>query len=165
MSEYNLTAKDWPHAPVHRLDTDGVYIVTAGTLYKKHLFRGPHKLTILEDALLKLMKTYLWQLEAWAIFSNHYHFIARSNGDSTNLGYVLKQLHSDTARELNLLDNKAGRTVWFNYWDTKLTFEKSYLARLNYVHQNPVKHGLVKWPINIIGAPHPGSNERPQLRG
>jgi putative transposase len=27
---------------------------------------------------------------------------------------------------------------------TKLTFERSYLARLNYVHQNPVKHGLVK---------------------
>jgi putative transposase len=24
-----------------------------------------------------------------------------------------------------------------------LTSERSYLARLNYVHQNPVKHGLV----------------------
>ena len=27
---------------------------------------------------------------------------------------------------------------------TALTFEKSYLARLNYVHQNPVKHRLVR---------------------
>ena len=25
----------------------------------------------------------------------------------------------------------------------KLTYQKSYLARLNYVHQNAVKHGLV----------------------
>jgi putative transposase len=25
----------------------------------------------------------------------------------------------------------------------RLTFEKSYLARLNYTHQNPVRHGLV----------------------
>ncbi len=33
--------------------------------------------------------------------------------------------------------------MWHNFWDTKLTFEKSYLARLNYVHQNAVKHGLV----------------------
>jgi putative transposase len=33
--------------------------------------------------------------------------------------------------------------VWFNFWDTKLTYERSYLARLNYVHQNPVRHGLV----------------------
>jgi putative transposase len=30
-----------------------------------------------------------------------------------------------------------------NFWDTKLTYEKSYLARLHYVHQNAVKHGLV----------------------
>ena len=33
--------------------------------------------------------------------------------------------------------------IWHNFWDTELTYEKSYLARLNYVHQNAVKHGLV----------------------
>ncbi len=43
-----------------------------------------------------------------------------------------------------MLDQTVGRKVWYNYWDTKLTFERSYLARLNYVHQNPVKHGLVR---------------------
>lgn len=36
------------------------------------------------------------------------------------------------------------RKVWFQYWETRLTFEKSYLARLKYVHNNPVKHGLVR---------------------
>jgi putative transposase len=34
--------------------------------------------------------------------------------------------------------------VWHNYWDKQLTYEKSYLARLNYAHQNAVKHGLVR---------------------
>ena len=52
-------------------------------------------------------------------------------------------LHSVTAREANRLDEAPERKVWHNYWDTQLTYEKSYLARLNYVHQNPVKHGLV----------------------
>ena|ERR1700730_16057300 len=55
----------------------------------------------------------------------------------------LKHLHSNTARELNRIDDSTGRQVWYNFWDTKLTFERSYLARLNSVHQNPVKHGLV----------------------
>ena len=36
-----------------------------------------------------------------------------------------------------------GRQVWFNFRETKLTHQRSYLARLNYVHQNAVKHGLV----------------------
>jgi REP-associated tyrosine transposase len=77
------------------------------------------------------------------VFSNHYHFVARNNNEDHRLKRLLSHLHADTARALNRLDNAAGRTVWFNFWDTKLTFERSYLARLNYVHQNPVKHGLV----------------------
>ncbi len=42
-----------------------------------------------------------------------------------------------------MTDGAAGREVWFNYWETALTYEKSYYARLNYVHQNAVRHGLV----------------------
>ena len=56
---------------------------------------------------------------------------------------MLSHLHTTTAIELNQLDEVNGRRVWYNFWDTKLTYERSYLARLNYVHQNPVKHGLV----------------------
>ena len=41
-------------------------------------------------------------------------------------------------------DNAAGRQVWHNFWETRLTYERSYLARLNYVHQNAVRHGLVR---------------------
>jgi putative transposase len=44
---------------------------------------------------------------------------------------------------LNKLDEAKGREVWYNFWETKLTYDRSYLARLSYVHQNPVKHGLV----------------------
>jgi putative transposase len=52
-------------------------------------------------------------------------------------------LHTKTAGWLNRLDQATNRQVWHNYWETRLTYQKSYLARLNYVHQNPVKHGLV----------------------
>src|SRR5262249_24006691 len=126
----NSQVKDWPHAPVHRLGSDGVYMVTAATLYKEHLFHSPHKLTMLEMQLLSLSKTYHWQLEAWAIFPNHYHFIARSSADSDDLKRMLSQLHRDTARELNRSDDKFGRQVWYNFWDTQLTYERSYLSRL-----------------------------------
>ena len=144
MSKESLNSRDWPHAPVHRLNSDGIYIITAATLYKEHLFATPEKLTLLERELLSLARRYQWQLEAWAVFSNHYHFVGRNNPESANLKKFLKHLHAASARELNRLDQKTGRTVWFNFWDTKLTYERSYFARLNYVHQNPVKHGLVR---------------------
>jgi len=135
--------KDWPHAPLHRVSEHGTYIVTAGTLHKQHWFRGPERLDRLESALLRILKNSRWQLEAWAVFSNHYHFVGHSSPGADNLRAALKHLHADTSRELNRLDRTPGRAVWYNFWDTKLTFERSYLARLAYVHRNPVKHGLV----------------------
>jgi len=137
-------SKDWPHAPVHRLSGEGVYMVTAATLHKKKLFIGPERLALLESRLLSIAKQHNWQLEAWAVFPNHYHFVAHSLAGAIDLKRLLTHLHAETARELNRLDEKVGRQVWFNFWDRKLTYERSYLARLNYVHQNAVKHGIVK---------------------
>ncbi|HEV8590333.1 MAG TPA: hypothetical protein VGQ72_15805 [Pyrinomonadaceae bacterium] len=134
---------DWPHAPVHRLDSRGVYMITAATLHKQHLFASPQRLDLLHREPLSLAKKYDWHLHAWAVFPNHYHFIARSEHETPRLSEFLSHLHTSTASEVNRLDHMAGRKVWYNFWDSKLTYERSYLARLNYVHQNPVKHGLV----------------------
>jgi putative transposase len=136
-------SKDWPHAPVHRLSETGVFMVTAGTYRKEHFFRDNDHLDLLESSLLRLAKQYDWHLEAWAVFSNHYHFVGRSPANAETLKQFITHLHADTARSANKLDNTPLRKVWHNFWDTRLTFERSYLARLNYVHQNPVHHKLV----------------------
>ena len=138
-----LPPKDWPHAPVHRLGENGVYIVTAGTWHKEFLFDADARRSLLERMLLSLARQHRWQLEAWAVLANHYHFVARGQPDSAGLRAFITQLHADSARELNRLDGQVGRVVWHNFWDTRLTYQHAYLARLNYVHQNAVKHRLV----------------------
>lgn len=134
---------DWPHAPCHRFNAAGTYIVTAATLNKKHYFHTNEHLDFLQASLFELALKYDWQLKAWAIFPNHYHFIAQSSSNPSSLIKLLIHLHAHTARKLNRIDNTPGRKVWCEYWDTQLTFEKSYLARLNYVMNNPVKHKIV----------------------
>jgi len=136
----------WPHAPLHCLTGRGTYIVTAGTYLREHFFRGRERLAVLHRGLLAVAHEFGWRLEAWAVFSNHYHFVGHSpeeSDDAESLTNMLGKLHEKTAKWTNRLDQTAGRKVWHNFWETKLTYEKSYLARLNYVHQNPVKHGLV----------------------
>ena len=136
----------WPHAPTHQLAAGGTFIVTAAVYRKRHLFQSAQRLDVLERGLLKLAKEYGWNIEAWAIFSNHYHFIAHSPDQpdgAQNLGMWIKDLHSKTANWINTLDDKPKRKVWHNYRETLLTHPHSYLARLKYVHENPVKHGLV----------------------
>ncbi len=138
-----LPPKDWPHAPVHRLGEHGIYFVTAGTLHKQHFFDTPAKRDLLERMLLSIAKRYAWQLEAWAVLANHYHFVARGSPDSLHMRGMLRELHSRSAIEINRIDGVENRPVWFNFRDTRLTYQFSCLARLSYVHRNAVKHGLV----------------------
>jgi len=134
---------DWPHAPVHRLTQAGAYMVTVGTYHKRPFLRGPDRLRLVHDALLELAMKYGWELQAWAVLANHYHFVALSPQSAGTLPRLLSELHTTTATALNALDAAPGRKIWFQYWDKHLTFMRSYLPRLNYVHNNPVKHGLV----------------------
>ena len=136
----------WPHAPAHRLSEGGAFFVTVGTYLKEHHFRGRDRLGVLHRGLLTVTRDSGWGLEAWAVFSNHYHFVAHSptTGDAAeSLPQMLGLLHEKTAKWVNRQDRASGRQVWHNYRETRLTYQRSYLARLKYVHQNAVKHGLV----------------------
>lgn len=135
---------DWPHAPTHRLDSAGAYMVTAATYRKEPLFKSAKRLTLLCEQLLDLAAKHGWKLDAWAVFPNHYHFVAITKENAETLTRFIGHLHTATAKEINRQDETPGRKVWFQYWDSHLTYPRSYLARLNYVHCNAVKHGLVR---------------------
>ena len=136
----------WHHSPDHQFGDGGAYIVTAGTLHKSHFFHDAQRLTLLHDSLMELAAKYEWRLQAWAVFPNHYHFVAVAPADPATLRVLITHLHSQSARELNRIDNSPGRKVWFQFWETHLTYERSYLARLHYVHTNAVHHKLVAVP-------------------
>jgi putative transposase len=140
-----LAIRDWPHAPIHRLSEAGVYMVTSGTYQKAHLFQSAERLTFLTNMILKTAEDYGCRLQAWAAFSNHYHLILETPQPARLQSFV-KQLHTTTARYANDLDQAANRKVWFQYWESHLTFQNSYISRLNYVHSNAMLHGLVRRP-------------------
>ena len=135
--------KHWPHAPARMATGPGLYIVTASTLRKQKLFNSDEKLDMLEEILLSCLQEGGFSLQAWAVFPNHYHIVGAIEKSDFNFGKVLGKVHGNSSRQLNALDGTAGRKVWFNFRDRHLTYEKAYLARLAYVHLNPVKHGLV----------------------
>ncbi len=121
-----------------------MYMVTGGILYKQHLLSEDRRKEFFLNILFEKAKVFEWNLEAWAVLNSHYHFMGQAPEDSSTLTKLLQQVHSITAIQFNRWDNAQGRQVWQNYWDTCITYEKSYLTRLRYVHENPVKHGVVE---------------------
>jgi len=142
-----LDKMPWPHAPTHQLSESGTFFVTAGTYLKQHHFAGAERLRVLHRGLLTVAHEFAWRLEAWAVFSNHYHFVGHSpSGEegAMSLSQMLGVLHEKTAKWVNGLDRTRARHVWHNFRETRLTYQKSYFARLKYTHCNAVKHGLVR---------------------
>ena len=119
-------------------------MVTCGTYEKKHILDDSKRLNLFMNKFFELSNEFAWTLQAWAILSNHYHFIAISPEEAQTLPSFLSKLHSQTAKAINRLDTTPGRRVWYQYFDTRITYQRSYLARLKYVHQNPVHHGIVR---------------------
>ena len=136
--------QDWPHAPVHKLGEHGAYMVTAGTYGKISHLNSPERLENFTALLFGMTHQFGWELQAWAVMSNHYHFVAVAPERPETLGEMIARLHHESALTLNAIDSMPNRRVWFQYWDTHLSYQKSYMARLKYVHTNPVHHGVVK---------------------
>jgi len=136
--------QEWAHAPSHLFKPGSMYFVTAGTYRKALLFDTPDKLDFLAQSFFNELRIWDWKPEAWAFFANHYHCIILAPDDTNSLRPMLQSLHSKTAIWLNKTDGLPGRKVWFQYRDTCLTYERSYLGRLNYVMNNPLKHRVVQ---------------------
>lgn len=134
---------DWPHAPHHRFGDSGIYFVTAGTHLKQHFFRNPETLDLLQTTLFAIADKHKCELQAWALLSNHYHLVVSAD-DGKCVGAMLTRLHVETAIALNRMERVRDRKVWFQFWDTQLTYEPSWLARLRYTNENAVHHGLVQ---------------------
>jgi putative transposase len=131
---------DWPHAPLHRFNESGVFFVTGATYLKQHFYRRGDCLDRFQSRLFDLAEKHGCNLEAWCLLSNHYHLVSRE-GD---LHKMLSQLHSLEAIDQNRADGVTGRKVWFQFWETELTFERSWMARLKYTHENAVHHRVVR---------------------
>ena len=135
----------WPHAPPHWLFDPGLYFVTAATYHRERLFVTPEALETVTCLLIDTAKEHGWTLRAWAVLANHYHLLAASpSATGESLREWLTAFHRDSAVGVNRLAETPGRRVWMNFRETRITHQTSYLARLRYVNENPVRHGLVR---------------------
>jgi putative transposase len=132
----------WPHAPSKLVGVPGTYIITSGTYQKQPFFRSREELDHLQEHIFAACEEFQFQLQAWSVFANHYHLVGFTASDGVRS--LTKAIHGRTSLSINKLHSTPGRQVWYRTWDSLLTYERSYLARLHYVHENPVHHNLAR---------------------
>ena len=100
---------------------------------------------ILWKCMAKLMDEYVFDLIAWVVLPDHMHMLIDPHDN--NLPGIIRKLKLSFAGNLRQRQSKSAGRVWHNrYWDHIIRNEKDMKYHIDYIHYNPVKHGLVTNP-------------------
>jgi REP-associated tyrosine transposase len=142
--------KKYEHNPPHLFRENCKYFITGATYQHKRCFKTDEAKEHLLYSIKKGFADNGWMLEDWVILDNHYHLMVQSGKEDALLTEIIRDIHKFTAIWLNKYENTQNRKVWHNYWDSCITYESSYFARLNYIWYNPVKHGYCQYAQDYI---------------
>ncbi len=117
------------------------YYITASTLQKKCLLQSDRMAGLLVDVLYHYRREKKYLLHEFVVMPNHFHLILTPEVTLERALQFIKGGFSFRAgRELGVRD-----TIWqTSFYDHRLRDAGEYLRVRDYIHQNPVKAGLVR---------------------
>jgi putative transposase len=143
------------HCPPHCDMGEGIYLVSAACYQHTPIVgKTPERMAECEEQLLEICRSHSSEVHGWCILPNHYHMLLHS-ADINTLLAQLGRYHGRSSFYWNGQDGCRGRHVWHCDMERSMRSERHFWASLNYVHNNPVKHGYVRkwqdWPFSSAG--------------
>lgn len=141
-------------------ELDVVRSVTFSTHDKLHLLKRRECAAIVRDSLYDCKVRLGFELYAYAIMSNHIHFIFALRDEPIELAKILMLAKNGSARKILpiiedkepelyaatrvLKSGKVGHRVWMagGGYDQSLSTPEAVFGAVEYIHNNPVKAGL-----------------------
>ncbi|HKO96139.1 MAG TPA: transposase [Pyrinomonadaceae bacterium] len=135
------------HSPPHfnYIGQRQFFITATCFEHRHHIGLDDHRLTNFEADLMSACAEYSSSIYAWCVLPNHYHLLVRTECIKA-LRRELGLLHGRTSYAWNGEEDQRGRQIWFNCLDRLIRSHRHFWATMNYIHNNPVKHGYVdRW--------------------
>ena len=139
------------------LTMGGTFFFTVVTYRRQKFLTEPFARQFLREAIMEVRKTQPFIIEAWVLLPDHLHCVwtlPKNDADFSKRWGRIKALFSKKARN-DLYQEKwmnkskikhAESTVWQRrFWEHEIRDEKDFNNHLDYIHHNPIKHGLVEY--------------------
>lgn len=148
-----------------RTNTPGAtYFFTVVTYRRRAFLCDEDVRTALREAILKVSGQYLFQIDAWVLLPDHLHAIWTLPPGDARFALRWQQIK----RHVTLCcGERLQKAEWMNdskikhrestlwqrrYWEHQIRDDVDYQHHMDYLHYNPVKHGLVErvrdWPYS-----------------
>lgn len=140
----------------------GTYFFTVVAQERRPVLTTEAVRTALREAIQQARTTLPFQIDAWVLLPDHLHCVwtlpERDANYSARWAVIKRLVSGRCAKMVNAPQSNSGRkrnerTFWQRrFWEHQIQDDTDMTRHLDYIHWNPVKHGLVKivkdWPYS-----------------
>lgn len=134
----------------------GTYFFTVVTYKRMKILAQAENVSILREAFKYVMQNHPFKIDAIVILPDHLHCIWTLPKDEQDYSTRWRLVKSYFSRKIDVRYKnvssasrikKKEQAVWQRrYWEHIIRDENDFASHVEYIHYNPVKHGLVKAP-------------------
>lgn len=137
----------------------GTFFFTVVTFQRRRLFENPGNCEILTDIIVEVQKDYPFTMDAWVILPDHIHNLWTLPPEEEDYSQRWGLIKTKFTKAISGKEGMSARltasrirhregTIWQRrFWEHQIRDEKDLQVHLDYIHFNPVKHGLVQSPV------------------
>lgn len=120
------------------------HVYNRGVL-KQTIFRNKRDYGAFLGRVKKYRQKYPVDIKAYCIMPNHFHFLLQEIGfDKPYIPRFMQQLQNSYAKYYSTKYGHSGRVFQGTYKNKQVMSAEHYNEVFHYIHENPVKAGLVK---------------------
>lgn len=135
----------------------GTYFFTLVTYERRRIFTSREAIQLLHTSISKVLLNLPFTINAYAVLPDHMHFLWTLPENDSNYSVRIAQMKRYFSKEFKtshfLINNmptsrvkRAELPIWQRrFWEHSIQDEKDFNQHLDYIHYNPVKHGLVEF--------------------
>ncbi len=121
----------------------GVYHILFRGVNQQNIFEEKADYEKLKSTILTVKKEMGFEIYAYCFMSNHVHILLKEKEDK-DISLIMKRVLTKYARWYNIKYGRSGALIANRYKSVPVEIDEYFLHLIRYIHQNPLKAGLVQ---------------------
>ena len=140
----------------------GTYFFTVNLLQRQGSDLLTRHIELLRAVVKSVRQRHPFTIHGWVVLPEHLHCVIELPSDDANYATRWRLIKMEFSKALPRTERlsvvrirRGERGIWQRrYWEHLIRDERDYRAHMDYVHINPLKHGLVRcvadWPYSTF---------------
>ena len=124
------------------ISESGVYHILFRGVNQQNIFEEVSDFEKLKETIATVKQDLHFEIYAYCFMSNHVHIVLKEK-NLGDISLIMKRILTKYARWYNIKYGRSGALIANRYKSVPVEIDEYFLHLIRYVHQNPVKAGIV----------------------